>query len=445
MGSDARFLTGILIRLFGLALSLAVMLWAISAEPLRPAVLVTGLSLTLLQSLLLVRSMNAANHELARIIEAIAAGDLSQNIAAIGRGRGWQALRQALAAALARLGEGRREADAERQTLRALVEHVPAALLTIDSGGRCALLNGAARRLFVRPELGDLNSLAEHGAEFARAIEALRPGERRLVVMSKPLAQTVAISAAQVTSAKGPLRLIAIDAVGRDLEGAEAKAIRDLLRTMTHEVMNSLAPISSLSVTARDLLALPDAAPEDRADAAAALETIARRAEGLRHYVDATRQLNRELIPARQPVPVMPVFSRIATLLGPELESRGIRLTLSCEPPGLVLEADPGLIDQALINLIRNAIDAVSDAPLRAIRFFARLDALGRVELGMADSGPGVADADLAQLFMPYFTTKAHGTGIGLAVVRQIAVAHGGTVRCERDPELGGAAFILSL
>lgn len=154
------------------------------------------------------------------------------------------------------------------------------------------------------------------------------------------------------------------------------------------------------------------------------------------------RRLTKPLDAQIEVVPVRRVFARLERLLAPDLADRDIWLTTSIEPEALEIAADAHLLDQALINLVRNAVEALRDTPSGAIALSARRGQDGRVVLAVADNGPGVPQDEREKIFVPFFTTKRHGSGIGLTIVRQIATAHGASIEVSQTPG-GGATFSL--
>jgi signal transduction histidine kinase len=234
-----------------------------------------------------------------------------------------------------------------------------------------------------------------------------------------------------------------------EMSAHELAAWQTVVRVMSHEVMNSLTPVSSLAATAHELVreAVAKTPPEDPraatlADADAALETVARRSEGLLNFVRNHHRLTRRLTAQVQVTPVGRVFARLKLLLASELAGRGIQIATSVEPQNLELAVDVDLLDQALINLVRNAIDALRDTQDGVIALSAQRDADGRIAIAVADNGPGIPAEQREKVFVPFYTTRRQGSGIGLTIVRQIATAHGARVDIASRP-VGGAIVTL--
>lgn len=185
----------------------------------------------------------------------------------------------------------------------------------------------------------------------------------------------------------------------------------------------------------------PRAKPLD--DALEALQAATRRSEGLLHFVSGHRRLNRPLEAQMRVMPVQRLFARIHRRLATDLAERGIRIANTVEPETLELAVDADLLDQALINLVRNAIEALLDAPQGRIELCARR-AEGRIAISVIDNGPGISPDQREKVFVPFFTTKRRGSGTGLTLARQIAAAHGAPVDVLQTPGGGATVSLLS-
>jgi two-component system nitrogen regulation sensor histidine kinase NtrY len=217
---------------------------------------------------------------------------------------------------------------------------------------------------------------------------------------------------------------------------------------LTHEIMNSAAPIASLAATAGSLLARSggDAgdggAAEAVHDTREALEAIQRRSEALMHFVASYRSFTQIRQPDFRAFPALDLFRQVERLFRVQAEERGIDLRHRVDPADLTLTADEELVEQVLINLLLNAMDAVAGRPAARVELRARLDRYGHVLLQVADNGPGIPPDLQERIFIPFFTTKPEGSGIGLSLSRQILRLHGGTLRVRSDP---GAETVFTL
>jgi signal transduction histidine kinase len=234
------------------------------------------------------------------------------------------------------------------------------------------------------------------------------------------------------------LRLIALQPIESELDATEVALSRDLVRVLTHELMNSLTPVLSLSRTAAGLSAQLPASPAS-GDVRAALETVERRASGLMQFVERYRELSAQPALARTAFAVEPLLLDLQRLFRAEWPTVSLSLEAA---PGLQLTADRQLLEHALINLLRNAAQAcqLRQPSAGQVRLSARAARRGRVLLEVEDDGPGIPEALRDDVFLPFFTTRPQGSGVGLSLAKQIVVAHGGSIRVEAS-SLGGACL----
>jgi signal transduction histidine kinase len=296
--------------------------------------------------------------------------------------------------------------------------------------------------------LTETTQFARHGEAFSVGMDSIRPGTAAILRMERPTG-TLQLKVAVTELALGGIRyrLISLQNIESEMSAQEMVAWQTVIRVMAHEVMNSLTPVSSLAATAHDLVTgvikqLPADDPRAAAltDAAEALETVTRRSQGLLHFVQNHRRLTKHLVTQIEIAPVQRIFARLQRLLAGDLAARDIHLTTAVEPETLEIAADIELLDQALINLVRNAIEALRDTPDGRIGLSAHRDPDGRVAIVVADNGPGIAPDQREKIFVPFFTTKRQGSGVGLTLVRQIATAHAATVDVSSTP--GGGATV---
>ncbi|QNM97438.1 sensor histidine kinase [Chitinimonas koreensis] len=317
--------------------------------------------------------------------------------------------------------------------LEALIEHAPVALWRAGAG-EAQPLNAAARRV-----------LAPGRASAPEAVLALlrqaHGGQRQLVGFDSERGHERAVlAAAALTLAGEEEKLLALMPIESELEAETLDAWRQLVHVLTHEIMNSLTPIASLSRTAQALVAeQPDADP----DLAMALETIARRAAHLVEFVASYRSVSQLPAPKLEPVRLQPLFGRLRQWAAADWQARGGEASFTVEPATLELMADPDQLEQSLLNLVKNAADATRGLAAPRLAVTARLVRGGRLAIEVADNGPGVPAGLEARIFTPFFSTKDKGLGVGLALVRNQVHGMGGTVRYAKRAS-GGACFVLT-
>jgi nitrogen fixation/metabolism regulation signal transduction histidine kinase len=334
----------------------------------------------------------------------------------------------------------RTEWQQQVEYLRTLLDTVSAALIVVRRDGQVSLANRAAQRLG-GVATGRLNETSSIGPHAAAELLSLAPGARRIIRLAN--GQLMLAAAAQfMAPGRDPERLISLQRVAGELDAVQLKAWQNMSRVLAHEIMNSLTPISSLSESLEMLLR--DGHQVESASAvAAALEAIKRRSLALMSFVERYRKVV-ELPPLElEFISVAELLTSIERLMSARLSERSIRYFTHVVPRNLSILADPGLLGQALINLLHNAIDAVASSETAQIelRCECRDD---QVVLTVIDNGIGLPEQDREQIFVPFFTTKPGGSGIGLTIASQVALVHGGTLNaCAAHPR--GSTFSMSL
>jgi C4-dicarboxylate-specific signal transduction histidine kinase len=361
----------------------------------------------------------------------------------------WRSLGALARCRLVPMIEPRSELTIEQQSLvdnalalEARLEHAPIALFALDGvpgNARVAPLNANARKLVAPGRASD-------PADLYRQLQAQPLDRRGMIHFESERGAERALAAVSAMTLQGrPQRLAALMPVESELEAEALNAWRQLVHVLTHEIMNSLTPVASLSRTAHDMLGdLRDVLPEEAsADLATALDAISRRADSLVSFVASYRSLSN--VPEARPerVRLASLFERVGALVGPSWRARGGEAGFVVEPEPLELMVDPGQLEQALINLLKNAFEATAQVEGAQARISARLGRGGRMRIEVADNGPGVPDALVPHIFTPFFTTKKQGGGIGLAMVRQLIHGNGGTVRYAKSVG-AGARFVIT-
>jgi len=321
----------------------------------------------------------------------------------------------------------RAERDVQARYLETVVRHVPVPFIAVKSDGTLSLVNHPARRLTGLSALQHIDQLAELDPKLPGLLRDIEPGQQQLLQTKlREVPVELRVSVAEIRLAGDVERLYSIENLSGELTAREASAWRNLIRVLTHEIMNTLTPVTSLAQTTRTMLDDPDATDEIRE----AVTTIARRSEGLMKFVSRYRELLKVPQPDIGTVAVAEALQSVAALLSDELQN--IKFTIDVTPPTLEVPADAQLLDQVLLNLVRNAIDAMQDTDSPQLDLSGRLD-YGRIVIKVTDNGSGIADESIGQIFVPFFTTKRDGSGIGLSLSRQIMTAHGGDIVVTSD------------
>lgn len=389
--------------------------------------------------LALLRYIDRSNQGLTRFLLAVRYHDFSLAPGIEGLGGSFADLHAAFREISDQFQRAREEKEGQYRYLQTVVQHIGVGLLTVRADGGIDLFNHAAKRLLRVPHLRHINDLPPMFQPLRDGIARLRPGEKSLLKLDFPDEELqLSLSSTEFKMHNHLFKLISLQNIQVELEEKEAEAWQSLTRVLTHEIMNSLTPIASLAATAASMLPAGGvaASPRDQ-DIAEALQTIDRRSHGLMRFVHAYRSV--ALIPRPQfkIFPVTELFQRTEKLLRDKLNRQGIGFSAAVEPPSLEMTADPDLAEQVLLNLLLNAIEALGGTEKPRIQMTSRMNDRGRVLIEVSDNGPGIAREAREKIFIPFFTTKKEGSGIGLSFSRQVMRLHHGVITVQSQPEAG--------
>ena len=345
----------------------------------------------------------------------------------------------------------RDEKEAEFQYLKNIVQHVGIGLITFDNQGDVHIVNSAAKKLLKINNLGNVNELNEVNPVLVEVFYRLKTGGRDLIRLDfgEDIIQ-LAVYAIELTLREQEFKLISIQNIHSELEEKEMEAWQNLVRVLTHEIMNSVTPITSLANTVEDeLLAqlnngqeMNSISNDEIADLHLAVKTIKKRGQGLTRFVQDFRNLAHVPDPKKTEISVTEIFEEIMVLLRSEITSHGVQLNIAIENPEFIISADKELIEQVLINLIKNAMQSFEEQTHKLIELGAHYDEKGQPVLTVKDNGCGIDPEALEKIFIPFFTTKKTGSGIGLSLSRQIMRKHGGHLGVKSKVDEGTEFFL---
>lgn len=341
-----------------------------------------------------------------------------------------------------------KEKETQYQYLQKILELVDTGILSYEhTTGEIGWMNESFKRLLGIPYLKTIHSLEKRDANLYKEVLALRPGENKVVdIMHEKSAFKILLNATAFQTGGRIYKLIAFQNVSEALDETESKAWQKLLSVMTHEIMNSVAPISSLAETLKKRLQHAtlelEARPDGLEDLELGIDTIKRRSEGLLKFAETYRNLNKITTPNVRKLYVRDLFENLHLLMQPTLVQKKIDLEIILKDPDLSIQADPNLIEQVLINLLVNAMEAVKDRSNARITLSASPISGNKVVLKVGDNGVGMPPEVLDKIFIPFFSTKKSGSGIGLSLCKQIMMLHKGNIQVQ-SAEGEGTIFTL--
>ena len=337
-----------------------------------------------------------------------------------------------------------KEKETQYQYLQKVLEIVDTGILSYEiNSGEIVWMNESLKKLLQIPYLKNIRSLNKRTPDIYPQIIALSSGEKIISTVHQDRKNIkVVISATTFHTDNIQYKLIAFQNVNEALDETEAKAWQKLLNVMTHEIMNSVAPIASLAGTLQNMLKSPldnvfSQSSENREDIELGIDTIKKRSEGLLKFTETYRSLNKITKPCLTKVYVSELLQNLYRLMQPTIRQKNIRAETILKDPLITIKADAGLIEQVLINITLNAIDAVKAKTNPAIRLSAYIDSDAKTVIKIADNGSGMDEEVLDKIFVPFFSTKKNGNGIGLSLCKQIMMVHKGSIQVHSVPGEG--------
>jgi len=372
------------------------------------------------------------NRKLTRFLESVKYSDFISGFATDNKlGSSFRDLNAEFNEVLEAFRKARSEKEEHWQYLNTVVQQVRTGILSFDQEGNIQLINANAKRYMGVTNLKNIDELSERNPALLQALRDVGPGKSTLFKSSQDVLLT--IQATELRIRGNTMKLLTLQNIQSELQHQEIEAWQNLTRVLRHEIMNSITPISSLTSTLREVLdhdmirknshfELKEEGAEDLKEG---LSTIENRSKGLIKFIDAYREYTSLPQPKLKSVNVKSFIDRIGQLLRPEIRKTKIRVEYSCESEFLTVQADEEMIEQVLINLIKNSLEAVDDSPQSLISVRGYYDE-AHVLIEVTDNGPGIIQEAMNKVFVPFFTTKKTGSGIGLSLSRQIMQMHSG-------------------
>jgi two-component system, NtrC family, nitrogen regulation sensor histidine kinase NtrY len=431
-----NFRINCILRILLISLTIFLFFYILYQTNLYITIIIIG-SVIPLQVYSLIHYIEKTNRDLTRLLESIKYDDFSQTFINKGLGSAYRDLYSAFTNVINDFRKIRTEKEEHYNYLQTVVHHVGIGLISFRENGDVDMINNAAKKLLKTGKLSNVKSLDRFSTKLVETLFQLKSGERSLVKVKNgaDLLQ-LAIYSTEFIMREHKYTLVSIQNIQSELEEKEMEAWQNLIRVLTHEIMNSVTPITSLASTVDDMLSdvkgeqknIVEVNYEIIQDVLSSIRTIHRRSEGLIHFVDSFRKIARVPKPDFQIFYVSEIFFRVEQLMSKQLSDKHIRLEVKIEPENLELTADQNLIEQVLINLLLNSIQSLDSQPDALVQLKASMDSNGRVLIEVKDNGPGIIEEVLEKIFIPFFTTKKDGSGIGLSLSRQIMRLHKGSI-----------------
>lgn len=375
-----------------------------------------------------------------RMIESVRYGDFSLSFSANGRNEMDRKLVEDLNEVIVRFRSELSEKEEKYQYFETLLDSVDTSVLVADKQGKVVWMNQAGMQDLCGHAIHQLDELKMLNPDFPILIDALQPGEVKVIrIYKEDLMQDMAVTVTEYATRTADLRLINLKNIRSILEENEMEAWQKLVRVLTHEIMNSITPIISLSDTMCER-AIQQGMDEESM-MLQGMKTIHRRSKGLLNFVENYRKLSRLASPVLAPVKVGELLGDIQKLF----PSSKVRYIYKVEDEYRKLMIDRSQMEQVLINLLKNASEACEESPNPEVVVETTYQEEKYIfQLSVTDNGCGILPDVLDRIFIPFFTTKSTGSGIGLSLCKQIVTMHGGSIRVTS--EIGkGSCFVVKM
>lgn len=412
-------------------------------EFLISSIILTGL--IILQIAALVRYVERTNKRLTTFLESIRHSDFVSTFSDHGLGKSFDDLNTAFNEVINEFKKTRAAKEEHFNYLQTVVQHISIGIIVFQKNGKVDIFNNAAKHMLGVPGIRLIKELEKVDKVLAETFMQIKAGDRTLVkvFVENELLQ-LAVRATEFRMRGEDFILVSLQNIHSELEAKEMDSWQKLIRVLTHEIMNSITPIVSLSGTVKDIL-IEDETQELRKEyddddvegILGALSTIEKRSQGLLNFVQVYRNLTRIPKPNFRYIEIQELFNSVYTLLEPKIKEQKINCRINVVPKDLKITADPDLIEQVLINLIINSVHALKKIENPSIKILAITGPTNRVNISVTDNGHGIKPDIMEKIFVPFFTSKKEGSGIGLSLSREIMRLHKGniTVKSKQGEE----------
>lgn len=398
----------------------------------------------------LIRYIDKSTKDLTHFLLSIRQGAFTETYTSGNRGKQYEQLSGALNDIVTEFSKLNLEKELHYQYLQTLNENISVAILSFDATDKLMMMNPAAKKLLNNPSFAAIHDFKTIDPALYHAVKNILPEQRNVIqVFIGEDQYQLSIQVKEIVLNSKPVCIILLQNLNHELEEKEIEAWHQLMRVLTHEIMNSVTPIASLTAAVESILKQPDGTRKDFStlnadhvdDIFSSLATIGSRSKGLMNFVKAYKAYAKPIHAQFETVDVRELVNPVAALLAADLQTANVQLVVNNPATMVNAKADIALMEQVLINLVKNAMDAVAHDSTGIITIDVGMKA-NRVAIAITDNGTGIDPEVLPRIFVPFFTTKSNGSGIGLSLSRQIMKLHGGSIQVHASEK--GSVFTLT-
>jgi nitrogen fixation/metabolism regulation signal transduction histidine kinase len=411
----------------------------------KPEFIISSIILALiiiLQIASLVNYVERTNKRLTTFLESIRHSDFVSSFSDQGLGKSFDDLNNAFNEVINEFKKTRASREENFNYLQTVVQHISIGIIVFQKNGKVDIFNNAIKRILRINNIRFIQEIKEIDASLAESLFSMKAGDQNLhkVFIENEMLQ-LSVRATEFRMRGEDFTLISLQNIHSELEAKEMDSWQKLIRVLTHEIMNSITPIVSLSGTVKEILVDEESLElrnnlddDDVEGILGALNTIEKRSQGLLNFVQIYRNLTRIPKPNFRHIPVSEIIDSVHSLLEPKIKEQQINCRVHIIPKDLKFTIDPDLLEQVLINLIINSIHALKETPNPEIKIVASSTFNNRVTIAVTDNGAGIKPDLMEKIFVPFFTSKKEGSGIGLSLSREIMRLHKGSITVKSKP-----------
>lgn len=430
-----------LLRTLLLGVSMTLLMYMVSKPNMLFASVLVGFVIVA-QLAEIFRFVSQTNRKLTRFLESIKYSDFISGFAADHKlGNSFKDLNIAFNEVMEAFRKARSEKEESWQYLNTVVQQVRTGIISFDSDGNIQLINNNAKRYIGTNTIKNIRELIDSNPKLYHNINSVEAGKSELYKASNDLQLTIQCTELRIRGVD--VKLITLQNIQGELQKQEAEAWQNLTRVLRHEIMNSITPISSLTSTLREILEHDikkvsdhfEINDETATDLKDGLFTIENRSKGLIKFIDAYREYTSLPKPVFKSVRLKDLVDKVSTLMKEELKRTNIKFEVSCASEYITIQADEEMIEQVLINLLKNAKEALAETKDASLTLKAYVQD-NSIKIDIIDNGPGIIKEAIENIFVPFYTTKRSGSGIGLSLSRQIMQLHNGSITVVSEPDV---------
>lgn len=404
--------------------------------------LVNLLAILAIQVTLLIRSQNLINRELEKLFDTLQSSDTTTRFITKSTSKDFAAIFEKFDNVLNQIQALKVDSMMKSEYLSSLFEHINIGIISITPSGTIGLHNIAAKRIIGVGSLKHIDDINRVNSDLAQAILNIDANDSKLIstYLNQTL-QPISIKSTKLKIGKEEIKLVSFQNIRNELDEREMEGWQKLIRVLTHELMNSAGPISSTITTIREILInsngeplpLSQLTPRDIADVAQGLKIIDERSKGMVDFVTRFRSLTLIPNPTFANHNIEDIVDSVLILQNDDAVKIGVQFIRKTVSDSVIVHADRNMVEQILINIFKNSFNALKEVPNPTVSISVWSDNSGSIYIDIADNGPGVSQNIADKIFVPFFTTRKDGTGIGLSLSRQLANIQGGALALTKS------------